>query len=171
MRPVYLQRVEPRKPDLPHLSRVRNHPRLHRCQLLGKLRVKDPFKKLGQKIMVQSTTMYLLVSSQLQAARQILREGLSLLFGQFEILEMGPLDPVSSLRTVRSVWTQESADPFLESLLVELAQGYPSYLSILLQGVGGRPLPRLAEDRERVLLDLLESLLLDRKSTRLNSSH
>ena len=128
---------------------------------LSRLRVKDPFQKLGQKIMVQGGTMYLLVSSEPQMARQILREGLSLLFGQFEIVEMGPLDSASSLRTMRSVLAGGEADPFLEYLLVELTQGYPAYLDLLLQGLGGRPLPRFAEDREREVILLLERLLLD----------
>ncbi len=130
----------------------------HRFQ---QFRVKEPFKKLGRKIMVQSTTMYLAASSQPHVARQILREGLSLLFGQFEIIEMGPLDQASSLKAVRSVWTEEKTDPFLEHLLVELAQGYSAYLDLLLQGLVGRPLPRLVEEQERVILNLLETQLLD----------
>jgi hypothetical protein len=128
---------------------------------LSRFKVKDPFKKLGQRIMVQSGTMYLLVSSHPQAAREILREGLSLLFGQFEVIEMGPLDAASSLKALRTSWATEGADPFLEYVLVELVQGYPVYLDLLLQGIGGRPLPHLAEDQERSVLDLLETLLLD----------
>jgi len=122
---------------------------------LGRFSVKGPFQKLGRAIMVQSATMYMLASSQPSVARKILREGLNLLFGQFETVEVGPLDPAASLRAIQSVWSEDRGDPFLAYLLVELAQGYPAYLDPLVHGLVNRP------DQERALLDLLEELLLE----------
>ena len=127
---------------------------------LGRLPVKDPFGRLGRKIMVHSGTLYLVASSQPAAARAILREGLSLLFGQFEIVEMGALDPAACRQAIREVWPAPQADPFLEHLLMELVQGHPGCLDMILQGMLERPLSDAVE-KERSLLDLLESLLLE----------
>lgn len=123
---------------------------------LGRFSVRNPFQQLGRAIMVQSTTLYLLASSQPSIARKIVREGLNLLFGQFETIEVGPLDPAASLKAIQSVWSKErGADPFLAYLLMELAQGYPAYLDPLVRGLENRNNP------ERALLDLLEELLLE----------
>ncbi|MBI3615935.1 MAG: GTPase domain-containing protein [Candidatus Omnitrophica bacterium] len=152
--------------DLPHLiTQEKGLPCLlvldefHRLSSLG---VKDPFGRLGRKIMVQSMTMYLVASSRPEAARSILREGLNLLFGQFETLLVDPMDPSACVRTIRAALFNEKEDPFLEHLLVELAQGYPGYLDLLLQGLlDRRVLEEASVNRERSLLDLLEELLIE----------
>ncbi len=159
------EEVYPQLWDLPHLmTRETGIPCLlvldEFHQLQG-LEVKDPFRRLGQKIMVQNTTMFLVASSQPLVARRILREGLNLLFGQFEILELSPLDAPICLKAIRAVWPTAQADPFLEHLLIELAQGYPVYLDLLLQGLMNRRLPEATGFEDRTLLDLLESLLLE----------
>ncbi len=123
--------------------------------------VEDPFGRLGRKIMVQSSTMYVVASSQPQRARGILKEGLNLLFGQFELIEMGSLDPSGSLKAIRSVRPVGKVDPFLEHLLVELGQGYPGYLDLLLRGAVEGLLAQRVDDQERIVLDLLENLMLD----------
>ena len=128
---------------------------------LGSLGVKDPFGRLGRKIMVQSMTMYLVASSQPEIARSVLREGLNLLFGQFESVLVDPLDPSACIRAIRAVLFNEREDPFLEHLLVELTQGYPGYLDLLLQGLMDRRVPEASGNAERSLLDLLEVLLIE----------
>lgn len=127
---------------------------------LKALPLKDPFGRLGRKIMMQSSTLYLAASSQAAAARSILREGLSLLFGQFETVPLGPLDPAVCLKAIRTVMSLKKADPFLEYLMVELAQGIPGTLDHLLQGWMDHSVDEVPENAERSLLDLLESLLL-----------
>ncbi len=133
---------------------------LDEFQGLNSLPVKDPFGRLGRKIMVQNTTLYLVASSQSSTARSILREGLSLLFGQFEILEMGPLGPEASLKAIRAVLAPSESDRFMESVLMDLTQGDPASLDLLLQGWIDRGVSSGMEN-PRSLLDLLESLLLE----------
>jgi hypothetical protein len=128
---------------------------------LRRFPVKDPFARLGRRIMVQSSTLYVVASSQPGIARAILREGLNLLFGQFEIVEMGPLDPAACLQAVRSALPATRVDAFLEHLLLELSQGYPGNLDLLLQGLVDQQITGLVDNQERILLDLLESLLLE----------
>ena len=132
---------------------------LDEFQLLRQFPIKDPFGCLGRHIMVQST-MYILASSQPAQARSILREGLNLLFGQFEIIEMEPLHPAACREAFRSACPGHGKDPLLEHLLLELVQGYPGYLDLLLQGLSRSRLAETA-DKERVVLDMLEALLLD----------
>ncbi len=150
--------------DLPHeLAQETGIPCLLVLDEFHRLRhfsVKDPFVRLGRRIMVQSTTMYLVASSQLSIARSILREGLNLLFGQFEVIELGPLDPAACRQAIRAVWPNGRVDPSLEHLLMELVQGYPGCLDLLLHGLMDRRLPE-NDDKERSLLDLLEALLLE----------
>ncbi len=129
---------------------------------LGNLGIKDPFGRLGRKIMVQNMTMYLVVSSQPGIARSVLREGLSLLFGQFETLFVYPLHPAACIQALRDVLSRERGNPFLEQLLMELTQGIPAYLDLFLQGLVNCPGSKTeSTDAERYLLDLLESLLLE----------
>ncbi|MCM8811864.1 MAG: hypothetical protein NC910_02275 [Candidatus Omnitrophica bacterium] len=130
----------------------------HRMDQWG---IKEPFRQLGHKIMVQSSTLYVAASSQSQAARAILREGLNLLFGQFEVVEVNPLEPAASLKAIRSVWTDGPMEPFLEHLIMQLAQGYPGYLDPILEGLLDKGSRELAENQERAVLDVLESLMLD----------
>ncbi|MBI3322778.1 MAG: ATP-binding protein [Candidatus Omnitrophica bacterium] len=133
---------------------------------LRNLRVKDPFRPLGRRVMVQSNTLYVLASSHPAVARAILREGLALLFGQFETLELDPLSPMACLAAVRAVWPAVKEDPFLEEVLLSLAQGHAASLDLLLCGLQGRPEFVDGTDPQQVLVDLLHSLFLGRSEMR-----
>jgi hypothetical protein len=134
---------------------------LDEFQRLGKLPVKDPYRRLGQKIMVHPTIQYLALSSEPAVARAILREGLSLLFGKFETIEIGPLEPTACAEAIRSIWPEGKVDPFLEHLLMELSQRTAGALDLLLQGIIDLRLTGSPQDPARILLDLLEQLFLD----------
>lgn len=128
------------------------------------LPVKDPFRPLGRRVMVQSSSLFVVASSHPAAARAILKEGLALLFGQFEVLEIGPLSPLACLRAVRAVWPGVREDPFLEEIFLELAQGHAATLDLLLSGLReqlGRPGER---SPQQVLLDLLQALFVGPES-------
>ena len=59
---------------------------------LAELRLNDPFGDFGKEIMVQKETMFLVTSSRLSRSESIFREKLSLLFGNFEVIELGPFN-------------------------------------------------------------------------------
>lgn len=111
--------------------------------------VKEPFRSLGRKIMVQPTTLYLLASSEPAVAHSILKEGLALLFGKFEAVEVPPLASRACRNAIRSAHPEQAVDPFEEHLLMDLAQGNPHRLDLLLRAWQGS------------LLDLLEALFID----------
>lgn len=127
--------------------------------------VRDPFHRFGRSVMIQNTTMYLLVSSRVQAARETLRTGLRLLFGQFETIDMSCFQPSECLQAIRLVCPHGVLTPFTEHLLMELSQGYPGSLDILLQGLLDRGVTAQAAAQERILLDLLESLFFEPAGT------
>jgi hypothetical protein len=163
--PARTEELYDRPWDLPHLATQETGDPcllvLDEFDRLTKLNVKDPFDRLGRKIMVQGTTMYLVASSQEARAREILRSGLRLLFGQFETIEMASLHPADCLQAIRSIWPKGILTPFAEHLLIELSQGYPAWLDLLLQGLLDRGLGEESQPQERVLLDVLEELSLE----------
>ena len=61
-------------------------------QNLQELEIPNVFQELGKKIMTQKRSIYIVSSSYPTAAKQILSEKLSLLFGNFEMIEMEPFD-------------------------------------------------------------------------------
>ena len=148
--------------ELPHLlNRETGHRVLLVVEEFHRLRglpVKEPFRPLGRKIMVQPTTLYIVTSSEPAAAHAILREGLALLFGKFESIEVPPLSAPASRKAIRSVSAGGMADPFAEYLLMDLAQGSPARLNLLLEASR-----KVCAEQEPLhfLLELLESLFLD----------
>ena len=139
--------------ELPHLlTQETGHRVLLVLDEFHRLRgfsVKEPFRSLSRTIMVQPTTLYFLASSEPPTAHAILREGLSLLFGKFESIEVPPLASKACRNAIRSTRPDEAVDPFDEYLLMDLAQGNPHRLNLLLGAWRGS------------LTDLLEVLFVD----------
>ena len=123
--------------------------------------LKEPFRSLGRRIMVQPTTLYLVTSSEPAAAYAILREGLALLFGKFESIEVPPLGVAACRQAIRAVGSGDPMDPWVESLLLDLAQGRPHRLNLLLEALARHAQDSKPADPTRVLPDLLETLFLD----------
>ena len=139
--------------ELPHLLTQETGHRvllvLDEFHRLREFSVKEPFRSLGRNIMVQPTTLYLLASSEPSAAQAILGEGLALLFGKFESIEVPPLASRACRNAIRQAHPDEGVDPFDEYLLMDLAQGNPHRLNLLLGAWRGS------------LTDLLEVLFMD----------
>ena len=98
---------------------------------LSNFHLKKPFQVFGKFIMVQKNTMYIVSSSQKTLLKEILSKKLSLLFGNFEMIEVNGFDS----RTARSfisdkISGRESFD-VIRSYLIQLSQGNPFYLEVL----------------------------------------
>lgn len=65
---------------------------LDEFQDFEKLPASDPFAVLGRQIMVEKNVLYVAASSRPERAREIFREKLTLLFGNFEVFELEPFD-------------------------------------------------------------------------------
>ena len=94
-------------------------------------RVKNPFSSFGKVIMTQKDTMYIISSSRNSALKKILREKLSLLFGNFEIVDLKGFSSRAA-----SEFLDRKAHPFvinggLKKFLIYFTDGNPFYLEHL----------------------------------------
>ena len=107
---------------------------LDEFQCLGALDLADPFGLFGKEMMVQKDTLYLATSSEPHKTREIFNDRLSLLFGNFEVIEVQPL-PLAVIR----VWIQNQypnlriPDADLR-VLSHLLNNRPYYFELFLEG-------------------------------------
>lgn len=95
--------------------------------------VKRPFQILGQKIMVQQKTLFILSSSSTLTARKILSEKLSLLFGGFKVIDIGPFTPPSSKAFIQQQCKGIGLSDELKDFLLVFTGGHPFYLTSIIQ--------------------------------------
>ncbi len=95
--------------------------------------LKKPFQVFGRFIMVQKNTMYIVSSSQKTLLKEILSKKLSLLFGNFEVIEVNGFDN----QTARSFIADKTTDILIpnniENYIIQLSQGNPFYLETILK--------------------------------------
>jgi predicted transcriptional regulator/GTPase SAR1 family protein len=99
-------------------------------QKLGEMKISNPFAELGKKIVSQRNCMFIFSSSQEIRARQILSEDLSLLFGNFEIINLGRFDVKTSSDFIDQVLGNIKIKPEYKSFLVNFTGGEPLYLKL-----------------------------------------
>ncbi len=98
---------------------------------LANYKLKQPFSVLGKKIMGQRNTFYVVTSSTINRAKQILREDLQLLFGNFETLELKEFDFATSKSFLSSrLASYNVADKHLR-FLIGFTEGNPFYLTAI----------------------------------------
>ena len=101
---------------------------LDEFQELGSLNVKNPFAILGEKIMTQKQVMYIVTSSSAKRAGEILNHDLSLLFGSFEIDNLGPFGMNESLKFIEKRLYGFSISKTFTKFLASISNGQPFYL-------------------------------------------
>lgn len=133
-------------------------------QALEKLPASDPFLLLGKQMMIDKDVLYVVTSSALDRAREIFREKLSLLFGNFEILELAPfgfleMEQYLATRMPAHRWSME-----LKKFLFHMTDGEPLYLDLLLQRLEQVEIREFPQDVSvSVLLDAFCQELFDRR--------
>lgn len=133
-------------------------------QELEKLPALDPFALLGQEIMVEKDTMYIVSSSKPGRAKEIFREKLSLLFGNFEIIELRPFNFEETAEFLSYHFPRTQFTIQQLRFFITLTDGEPLYLDLLLD----RLKLYVSSQGEHILSDALIFLafqeeLLDRK--------
>ncbi len=131
---------------------------------LAGFNLRKPFQVFGRFIMVQKNTMYIVSSSQKTLLKEILSRKLSLLFGNFEVIEVNGFDN----QTARSFIADKQADmPIpndIENYIIQLSQGNPFYLETILKGYVHAAKPGddgVEKESKKCLLDSFSDLLYE----------
>ncbi|MDP2905262.1 MAG: ATP-binding protein [Candidatus Omnitrophota bacterium] len=122
-------------------------------QNLEYLGIKNLFREWSKLLILQKDTMYIITSSQKFKARNILSKNLSLLFGNFEIMDVEPFDTKTSMQYVEERLAGTRINPGLMEFIVDFSGGYPLYLDIITSA--------LLKSPDASLSEILESLLFD----------
>jgi len=102
---------------------------------LSNFKLQKPYQVLGQKIMVQQRTLFILSSSSTVNARKILSEKLSLLFGGFDIMDIGAFSPIQAREFIKMQSKGITISDDLLDFIITFTGGHPFYLSSILQKI------------------------------------
>ncbi|KPK42779.1 MAG: hypothetical protein AMJ78_01305 [Omnitrophica WOR_2 bacterium SM23_29] len=94
--------------------------------------IQDVFSTLGKYIMFQKDTMYIVTSSDINRAKKIFSEKLSLLFGNFEIYELGTFDISTATDFINFRLGRKALSEELNNFLVAFTDGHPFYLDCIM---------------------------------------
>lgn len=100
-------------------------------QHLEGMEIADAFQVLGKKIMTQKRCLYIVASSYPAQAKRIIAEKLSLLFGNFEMLQIEPLDSSCSQLLIDRRLVSKKIGAQLRVFLADFCGGHPLYLNLI----------------------------------------
>jgi hypothetical protein len=106
---------------------------LDEFQNLENFPVTDVFVELGKRIMTQKNCLYITTSSNQEQAKTILSQKLSLLFGNFEIIDVLPFDLPMAQGLIDHNLDGIKIGLYLKNFLVDFTGGYPLYINMLCQ--------------------------------------
>ncbi|MFC1709421.1 hypothetical protein ACFL2J_05145 [Candidatus Omnitrophota bacterium] len=104
-------------------------------QNLDILKIRNVFQELGKKIMTQKEIMYLVSSSSKTKAKKIIQDELSLLFGNFEIVELENFDTRTSNILIKNRLKNILISPDMNNFLIGFTAGHPFYLDKITQHI------------------------------------
>ena len=113
----------------------------------------DLYEEWSKILLLQKNTMYIIVSSMTHKAKTILAKNLSLLFGNFETINVEPFDIRTSDEYLRMRMGELPLSQALRNFLVHFSAGYPSYLNMLAMS--------LLKSKGEDIADILEELLFN----------
>jgi len=126
-------------------------------------KLKRPYQTFGKFIMIQKNTMYIVSSSQKTLLKEILSEKLSLLFGNFEVVEINGFDSQTARAFLSDKVESKSISDNLQNYLIEVAQGNPFYLEVFIKSLVKKIASSdgIKKDEKECLLDTFSDLLFD----------
>jgi hypothetical protein len=104
---------------------------LDEFQNILEFNVKNVAAELGKRIMFEKNTLFIFSSSSKNTAKNILTNDLSLLFGNFEILELSMLDAPSSELLIKNRLEGIIISKEYIHFLIHFTGGHPYYLNAL----------------------------------------
>jgi hypothetical protein len=138
----------------------------HNLENIG---IKNLYREWSKLLILQKNTLYAITSSMMFKTRVILSKQLSLLFGNFEIINVEPFDMHTSGHYLDHRLPGLKMDPGLKDFIINFTGGYPLYLELITDALSSRPeghacLPArqgLAENTCINLADIFEDLLFN----------
>lgn len=100
-------------------------------QQLDEFDIPDVFKRLAARITTQKQCLYILTSSFEARAKKILAERLTLLFGSFEVIDVGPLDLKGAHEFISCRLGEIRMGLQLRNFLSDFTGGKPLYLDLM----------------------------------------
>lgn len=136
---------------------------LDEFQLLGTLELADPFGLFGKEMMIQKDTLYLATSSEPHRTKEIFHDRLSLLFGNFEMIEVGPLELDRIRGWIREYYPELQISEADLRVLSHLLNNHPYYFNLFLEAARAEWLRRnqTGWNREFLLHTMTETLFSD----------
>ncbi|MDD4956044.1 MAG: ATP-binding protein [Candidatus Omnitrophica bacterium] len=104
---------------------------LDEFQNMSHFKLKRPFQVFGRYIMTQKNTMYIVSSSQKTLLKEILSRKLSLLFGNFEVIEVGGFDDQTARSFILDKVQETQIADDIRNYLIQVTGGNPFYLETL----------------------------------------
>ncbi len=115
--------------------------------------VKKIYSEWSKILMVGKNTMYIILSSATCRARALLSRELSLLFGNFQVIEMEPFDALTTEEYLSNKLEGVNIEPGFKNFLAHFTAGHPFYLEIIAN--------LLLKSPDANLVDLLEDILFE----------
>lgn len=122
----------------------------HNLESLG---VGKLYAEWSKVLMAQKNTMYIIISSLRFKTRAVLAKNLSLLFGNFEVMEVEPFDIKTSYGYIATKTYDLGLDSGLKNFVVHFTGGHPFYLEVITDA--------LLKYNSPDLVDILEGLLFE----------
>lgn len=135
-------------------------------QNLGLFGLKEPFSHFGKVIMIQKDTMYIISSSDKSAIQRILAEELSLLFGNFEIIELKGFDFNASKEFLHKKLANFELSEGLKSFIIIFTDGNPFYADLLCAKLRDLTLSSaMTTVNPKIMAEAIENLYFNSKGT------
>ncbi|MBL7073328.1 MAG: ATP-binding protein [Candidatus Omnitrophica bacterium] len=129
---------------------------------LSNFKLKKPFQTFGKFIMVQKNTMYVVSSSQKTLLKEILSKKLSLLFGNFEVIEINGFDSRTARSFISDKIERSDALDDIKNYFIQISQGNPFYLEVFIKEFSDLSSTAPEEENAReCLLEVFSRVLYD----------
>lgn len=132
---------------------------------LEELGLSHAFHELGKRVMTWPYVMFWVSSSSSCRAREILRERLQLLFGQFELVSLGSIETPAAMTWMRQQCPGIGQAPDVSRFLLHWLGASPWYLNVLLKRMSElahlRPAQGRSDGRGRRGRRVTEAIMLD----------
>ncbi len=122
----------------------------HNLELLG---FKNLYRDWSKTLISNKNTMFIITSSLKFKAKEILAKGLSLLFGNFEVITVEPFDIKTSLEYLNFRLKAVNITAPFKDFIVHFTGGYPMYLEVISDSLLVNKDATLAEQLEEVLFN------------------